>query len=231
VKRFYRETDTAEADRGWTVRLDGKPVRTPAKRPLIVPTAALAEVIAGEWASQEETVEPAAMRVNRLATTAVDLMPARRSGAVEQVVEYAETDLLCYRAVHPRALVDAQARHWDPPLDWLARTHGIRLATTTGMMPAAPDAGAVRAVAAVVAREPDWPLVGMHALTTATGSVVLALMVRARALTAAAAADAALVDERFERDQWGEEADARERERRLAADVAAAVRFLDALDA
>ncbi len=230
MKRFYRASDTAPAEWGHTVRLDGRPVQTPRRRPLILPTAALAEIVAAEWAAQAETVAPDSMPVNRLATTAVDLMPERRSGAIEQVVEYVGTDLLCYRAAHPGELAAAQARHWDPPLDWLDASHGLRLEVTTGMAPVTPADDVVRRVAMLVAGLTDWPLVGLHALTTATGSVVLALMVRARALTAAAAADAALVDERFERARWGEEADAAARERGLLADIDAAERFLHALD-
>lgn len=231
MKRVYREVATAPAEWGHTVRLDGRPVKTPRRRPLILPTAALAELVAAEWAAQSETVEPDRMPVNRLATTAIDLMPERRSGAIEQVVAYVETDLLCYRAAYPKALVEAQARHWDPPLAWIAEAYGIRLATTAAMMPLGRPDAAVRAVASVVAGLGDWPLVGVHALTTTTGSVVLALMVHARALSAAQAGDAALVDERFERQRWGEEADAVAREVRLLAEVEAAERFLHALDA
>jgi len=230
MKRVYREVATAPGDWGHTVRLDGRPVTTPRRRPLILPTPALAELVAAEWAAQGETVAPDGMRVNRLATTAIDLMPERRTGAIEQVVEYVETDLLCYRAAFPAELAAAQARHWDPPLDWLAHTHGIRLEVTAAMTPVGQPDAAVRGVAGVVAGLGDWPLVGLHALTTTTGSVVLALMVHARALSAAAAGDAALVDDRFERARWGEEADAQAREQRLLADVDAAERFLHALD-
>ncbi len=230
MKRVYREVATAPAEWGHTVRLDGRPVKTPRQRPLILPTEALAERVAAEWAAQAETVEPDSMRMNRLATTAIDLMPERRTGAIEQVVEYAETDLVCYRAAFPVELARAQARHWDPPLAWLADTHGIRLETAVSMTPLGQPHAAIRGVASVVAGLGDWPLVGLHALTTATGSVVLALMVHARALAAAAAGDAALVDERFERARWGEEADAKEREERLLAEVDAAERFLHALD-
>jgi len=230
VKRFYRHADTAPAEWGHTVRLDGRPVTTPRRRPLVMPTAALAEVVAAEWAAQAETVAPDTMPVNRLATTAVDLLPERRSGAIEQVVEYVGTDLLCYRAAFPSELVEAQRRHWDGPLAWLEAAHGIRLEVTAAMTPLAPADTAVRGVATLVAGLTDWPLVGLHALTTATGSVVLALMVHAGALTAAAAGDAALCDERFERARWGEEADAAARERRLLAEIDAAERFLRALD-
>ena len=229
MKRFYETADTAPAEWGHTVRLDGRPVKTPRRRPLILPTVRLAELVAAEWAAQGEVVEPDDMRVNRLATTAIDLMPERRSGAVEQVVAYVETDLLCYRAAFPGELAAAQARHWDPPLDWLAHTHGIRLEVTAAMTPVGQPDAAVRDVAGLVAGLGDWPLVGLHALTTATGSVVLALMVHAGALTAADAGAAALVDERFERARWGEEADALERERRLLAEVEAAERYLQAL--
>lgn len=216
---------------GFVVRLDARPVRTPSKRLLSLPTLALAEQVAGEWAAQGEEVQPATMRLNRLATTAVDLMADRRSGAVEQVADYARTDLLCYRASHPADLVALQARHWEPPLAWLEAAHGITLRRVEGLMPQPQPEAAVRALASLVAGHGDWPLVGLHAVTTATGSLVLGLMVTAGALAADAAADAALVDERYERAQWGDEADAVDREARLLADVAAAGRFLAALTA
>jgi chaperone required for assembly of F1-ATPase len=229
VKRVYAQVDTAAVAGGHQVRLDGRPLKTPRRRPLVAPTAALAEIVAGEWAAQGETVDVDGMRLSRLATTAVDLMPERRDDALAQVVDYVATDLLCYRATHPPELAALQARHWDPPLAWLAATHALRLEVTTAMTPLPPRAEAVAGVRRLLDELADWPLVGLHALTTATGSVVLALMVQAGALTGAAATEAALVDERFERARWGDEADALAREGRLIADVAAAERFLAAL--
>ncbi len=229
MKRSYASVAVAPAEGDFLVTLDGRPLRTPKRRVLSLPSEGLARLVAAEWAEQGDVVRPTAMRVSRLATTAVDLMPDRRSGAIEQVVEYARTDLLCYRASGPADLRAAQARLWDPPLAWLAATHGIALDVTCGVMPGAPCEAAVRQLAAVVGGLADWPLVGLHAATTAAGSIVLGLMVQARALSAAAAGDAALVDERYERARWGEEAEALDRERRLLADLAAAEAYLGAL--
>lgn len=230
MKRFWREATVVDVDWGHGVALDGRRVTTPRKRPLVMPGRRLAELVAAEWAAQDATIAPATMPVNRLATTAVDLMPERRAGAIQQVVEYAQTDLVCYRAGGPRELVERQALHWDPPLAWLAETRGARLRTAGGLMPVAQPEDAVRAVTALVTALGDWRLVGVHAVTTATGSVVLGLMMEAGAIDAAGAGEAALVDERFERERWGDEADALDRERRVLADVQAAHRFLRALD-
>lgn len=229
MRRFYTTADIAPTAGGHAVRLDGKPLNTSARRPLVVPTVALARTVAAEWAAQGEIVAPASMPVNRLAMTAVDLSDAQRGGAVDQVVDYVQTDLLCYRATYPPELVDAQARHWDPPLAWFAATRGVRLAVARGLVPVAQPEEAGRGVAAELRGLSNWRLVGVHALATTSGSAVLALMVAAGALAAAAAGDAALVDERFERARWGEEADALERERRLLADLDAAERYLATL--
>ncbi len=229
MKRFYSRAQAAETQDGWIVTLDDRPVRTPAKRLLRLPTRSLADAVATEWAGQGDPVVPAMMRLNRLATTAVDLMPERRSGAIEQVAAFTGTDLLCYRAAGPADLVALQARHWDPPLAWLARTHGVQLGTFEGLMPQAQDTATVRAATRVVAGLDDWQLVGLHAVTTATGSLVLGLMVTAGSLAPSDAGDAALVDEGYARCLWGDEEEALAREARLRDDVHAADRFLRAL--
>ncbi len=229
MKRFYETVDVRAERDGFAVTLDGRSVKTPAKRLLALPSAQLAELVAAEWAVQQEEIEPETMRINRLATTAVDLMPDRRSGAIEQVADYARSDLLCYRAPHPRELKALQAASWDPPLAWLETTHGIRLEVAEGVMPQDQPAAAVGALADLVAQVADWPLVGIHAVTTATGSVVLGVMLEAGALDARGAGEAALVDERYQRQLWGNETEALEREARLLADLEAAERFVRAL--
>ncbi|MFW5679702.1 MAG: ATP12 family chaperone protein [Pseudomonadota bacterium] len=230
MKRFWKTAAAAPLGEAFTVRLDDRPVRTPKRRELVVPTAALAALLAEEWQAQGETVDADGMHLNRLATSVVDLMPERRRAALEQLLDYARSDLLCYRASGPKPLLDAYERHWTPALTWLETTLGVRLRVIEGLMPEAQPETAIRALAAVLESRDDWHLVGLHALATTTGSLVLALMVEAGRLEGGAAAGAALVDEHFQRDRWGEEAEALARERRLRAEVEAAARYLRALD-
>jgi chaperone required for assembly of F1-ATPase len=231
VRRFYDEVSIGAAERGWSVLLDGKPVLTPARRGLEVPTAALAEAVAAEWAAQGSEVSVDSMRLTKLATTAVDLMPERRSDAVSEAVGYAGTDLLCYRAAAPASLALRQAEAWQPWLDWAERQYDARLVPAAGVMPAEQDERALRALRSAVERLDDWRLVGLHAAVTATGSLVLGLAVERGVLTAEEAFGTALLDELFEIEQWGEDAEQSTRHARLRADLEAAERFLRLLDA
>jgi len=231
VKRFYTEVATSRDASGVTVHLDGRPVRTPARRVLVLPSAALAEAVAEEWREQGEAMDTQVMRLTRLATTAVDLMPARRGDAVEEAAEYAATDLLCYRAASPASLVRRQADAWQPWLDWAERQYDARLVPVSGVMPATQSQTALRALRAAVERLDSWRLVGLHAATTLTGSLVLGLAIEHGALTGQAAFDVAMLDEQFQISQWGEDAEQATRHARRRADLAAAGRYLELLQA
>ena len=230
MKRFYRDVTTAGGAGGWSVLLDGKPVRTPARRALEVPTEALAEAIAAEWAAQGDAVEPDTMRLTRLATTAVDLMPQRRGDAVAEAAGYGGTDLLCYRAVAPASLASRQSEAWQPWLDWAERQYDARLVPAAGVMPASQEAVALNALQAAVERLDDWRLVGLHAAVTVSGSLVLGLAIERGALGAGEAFSAALLDELYEIEQWGEDAEQSARHARLRSDLEAAERFLRLLE-
>lgn len=231
MKRFYEDVATSRDPSGFAVQLDGRPVRTPARRVLLLPSAELAEAVAEEWRQQGETMDTQVMRLTRLATTAVDLMPARRGDAVEEAAEYAATDLLCYRAANPGSLVRRQADAWQPWLDWAERQYDAKLVAVSGVMPATQSPIALRALEAAVERLDDWRLVGLHAATTLTGSLVLGLAVERGALTAQAAFDVAMLDEQFQINQWGEDAEQAARHARRRADLVAAGRFLELLQA
>jgi chaperone required for assembly of F1-ATPase len=226
LRRFYTEVTTGPDPDGHAVLLDRKPVRTPARHVLAVPTEPLAAAVAEEWRGQGETVDAGSMRLTRLATTVVDLMPARRADAVAEAAGYAGTDLLCYRAAGPASLVASQGAAWQPWLDWAERQHDARLVPASGVMPVAQPEAAVRSLRAAVERLDDWRLVGLHAATTLTGSLVLGLAVERGALGAEAAFNAALLDELFEIEQWGEDPEQVRRHTRIRADLAAAERFL-----
>ena len=229
MRRFYRDVATSAEGDGFVVLLDGKLVRTPARRPLILPNSRLADAAAAEWAAQQDTVDPNAMRLTKLATTVLDLMPARREDAVAEAAGYAGTDLLCYRAAAPAALAARQDRTWQPWLDWAERQYDARLVPAAGVMPAAQDPTALRALRHAVERLDDWRLVGLHAAVTTTGSLVLGLAIEQGVLAAEDAFAAALLDELFEIEQWGEDAEQSARHARLRADLNAAERFLDLL--
>ena len=229
MKRFYATAAIGRDDGGYTVLLDRRPVRTPARALLVVPSEALAGAVAAEWAAQPEQIDTRVMRLTRLATTVLDLMPARRGDAIEEVSRYGGTDLLCYRAASPASLVARQTAAWQPWLDWAERRFDAKLRPVVGVMPTSQDDLALRALRAAVNRLDDWRLVGLHAVTTATGSLVLGLAMERAELAAARAFEVALLDELYEIEQWGEDAEQSARHARLRADLLAAQCFLELL--
>lgn len=229
MRRFYRKVEIAAEGAAHCVLLDGRPLRTPAKLTLALPSAALAEALALEWQAQSEVIRPHEMPLTRLATTARDRMPRLRRAAIEEAVGYARTDLLCYRAAHPIDLVERQRDGWQPLLDWAAEVYGARLALTTTLTPAVQPDAAVARLRAAVEGLGDWPLVGVHALTTALGSLVLGLAVAERRLDAGQALAASLLDELYEIERWGKDAETEQRHDALRRDVDAAARFLERL--
>jgi chaperone required for assembly of F1-ATPase len=229
MRRFYEEVTTRADASGAIVLLDGRVLRTPARAVLLCPSAALAEAVAAEWAGQGETVAPAAMRLTRLATTAVDLMPARRADAVAEAAGFAAHDLLCYRAAGPPGLVARQDAAWQPWLAWALARYDAWLDVARTLDPIAQPERSLAALRAAVAALDDWRLTGLHAITTATGSLVLALAVEQGALDAAGAFDAALLDELAAIERWGIEEGQARRHAALRADLDAAAVFLRAL--
>ena len=227
MKRFYKEVSVARTDAGHEVRLDGRPLRTPAKAPLVLPQAGLMQVIAEEWDAQREDIKPADMPVTQLASTAIDRIPVQRAEIVRAVAAYAETDLLCYRADHPAELAERQKRVWQPLLDWAAVRYGAQLEVHTGIMPKPQPAEACALLARVVEGLDDMMLAGLQNATSALGSLVLALALMEGRVSAEEAYAAAQLDETFQIEQWGEDAEATARRAALKADILATRRFLD----
>ena len=224
-KRFYKNAEAVEADGGHGIALDGKPVRTPAGRPLAVSSAALANAVAEEWAAQGETVDRDTMPLTRLVCTALDLVPERRADIVAEVAAYAETDLVCYRTDEPPALARRQVAAWEPLVAWAAERYGARLAVTSAITPIAQAPEALEALRNAVAGEDDFTLAGLSLVTRSFGSLVIALAMRLGRLDAEAAADASLVDERYQLERWGEDAELAARCARVARDAADAERL------
>ncbi len=226
MKRVYARADSRAEGDGFAVTLDDRVARTPGGHALILPTAALAAALAAEWEAQGETIERAAMPLNALAASVLDVLRRDRAPTLREIAGYGETDLVCHRAARPEALVARQAAAWDPLLDWLAAETGARLAVAPGVLPIAQPPEALAALRARIEAFDDFALAALHAMTTACGSLVIALALAAGRLDARAAFAASRVDEDFQAESWGEDADGRARADRLAAEIAAAARFL-----
>jgi len=230
MKRLYTTAQSRPVGGGWGVALDGRPLRTPAKNELALPKEALAAAIAEEWEAQREEIRPATMPLTRLAATAIDRTREQRDLVVAETANYADTDLVCYRADHPPALMARQHAVWQPLIDWAAHRYGAALAVTSGILPARQPPATLKAFAAIVAGEDEFRLTALHTLTATCGSLVIALAIFDGRLDAASAFAASQLDETFQIEAWGEDADAAARRQALAADIAAAARFLKLLD-
>ena len=212
MKRFYAEVTLAAGPDGHALLLDGRPVRTPGGRPLTAPDARLGAAAAAEWRVQGERIDPATMPVTRFLNSLVDRVCGREAAVVEEILAYGPTDLLCYRAEGPESLVRREAETRDPPLAWIARTHGVHLATATGIRPRPQDKAVLDALRRAVERHDACHLIALHDATRLAGSVVLGLALVERALDRAAFWRAAMLEEERQREQWGEDPEA---ERRL----------------
>jgi chaperone required for assembly of F1-ATPase len=229
MKRVYKTAEPRAVAGGWGVALDGRSLRTPAKRALLVPSAALAGEIAAEWDAQGPDIRPETMPLTRLAATAIDRTAEKRAEIAGEIAGYAGTDLVCYRAEHPPALAARQEAVWQPLLDWAAGRYDAGLAVTAGIVPLAQSPASLKSYAAVVAALDDFRLTALQAATAACGSLVIALALYEGRLDADAAFAASQLDETFQIEAWGEDAEAAARRETLAADIAAAARFLELL--
>jgi chaperone required for assembly of F1-ATPase len=226
MKRVYKEVTSRPAAAGWGVALDGRPMRTPGRNELVVPSEKLAEAIAAEWDAQQDEIRPASMPLTRLVATAIDRTAAQRDLVIDEIAGYAGTDLVCYRADRPPTLVARQQEVWQPLLDWATLRYDAALAVTCGVIPTPQPPPTLKAFAAAVAAQDDFRLTALHALTTACGSLVIGLAVMERWIDAAEAFAASQLDETFQIEEWGEDAEATARREALAADIAAVARFL-----
>jgi chaperone required for assembly of F1-ATPase len=212
-RRFYKEVSIAGVEGGHTLLLDGKPVRTPAKDRLVLPGAELAELVASEWRAQAEVINPGDMPLTRLANSAIDGVARRLAETSAEVAKFAETDLVCYRAGEPDALVAAQAAAWDPVLDFAREELGARFVCGQGVVyveqPQAARVAVAQAVEAI-AQGPSGALklAALSVETTLMGSVLLALAVARGHFTPEAAWSAAHVDEDFQARFWGADSEA-----------------------
>lgn len=225
-KRFYKDVTVAELNGEFAVLLDGRRIKSPRKHEFKLPARALADAIAGEWAAQVETIDPAKMPLTTLTFTAIDAVAGQEEAVAAEIVKYAGSDLLCYRAEAPAELVSKQASHWDPVLRWSETTLGARFVVATGLMPIEQPQAASQALARAIAGLPALKLAALHVLTTLMGSALLAIAVQRGRLSLDDAWAAAHVDEDWQVSLWGEDVEASTRRAHRLSEARAAAQVL-----
>ena len=229
ARRFYASAAVGEDAKGFAVLLDGRRAKTPAHQGLVAPTRALAEALAVEWANQYEFVDPAQMPLTRLSNSIIDGVAKALAPVAAEVAAYLDSDLLCYRADAPQGLVARQAAHWDPIIAWAREVVGAPFTVSQGVMFVVQPEEARRHARAAIPEDP-WRLGAVHAITTLTGSALLALAVLRRRLGADEAWRAAHVDEDWNMQLWGRDQVALERRAFRFAEMQAAATLLERLE-
>ena len=229
MKRFYKTVSVTDSGDSFAVRLDERQILTPARTPLVVPTAQLARAIAAEWDSQGDVVDATTMGLTRLANGALDRVTTARAEVLDQILGYIDTDLVCYRAERPVDLAAAQAAAWDPFVTWAERCFVIRLHLTRALLPLTQPASVHRALRAAVQAREAMALAGLAAAALASGSLIIGLTVAAGEVDADRVWQAMRVDETWQASQWGRDGEAARHDEALRREVTDAVRFLGLL--
>lgn len=207
-KRFWKETSVIEVDDGFSIALDGRRVKTPAKAALVVPSRGMAEAIAAEWDAQDEKIDPNTMPWTRSANAAIDKVAHQHAEVADMLADYGDSDLLCYRADNPRELVARQAEEWDPALDWGATALGVRLEPRTGILHAPQDPeGQARLREQVHALNP-FQLAAFHDLVSLSGSLILGFAAAQDWCPAEEIWIISRLDDRWQEEQWGQDEEA-----------------------
>lgn len=203
AKRFWKEATVETADGGFTVHLDARPVRTPLKSALIVPTARLAQEIAAEWDAQEGIIDPLSMPHTRSANSAIDKVAPQHDAVAQMLADYGDSDLLCYRAPAPTELIARQAEHWDPLLDWAETRLGARLHTATGVIHVPQDPKTLARLSGRVHGLDAFALTGFHDLVSLSGSLILGFAAMLDHRPVDEIWKLSRVDEDWQSEQWG----------------------------
>lgn len=226
AKVFWSEVATRQDDGGWSVLLDGRILKTPAKAPLALPTAALADLVAEEWRAQKDHIDPTTMPATRMANSAVDKVMHQHQAVADHLAAYAETDLLCHRADSPEALVQRQTKSWDPLLNWAKETYGAQLFAGVGVMPVEQNAESLDRLRSAVRGFDAFGLAALSDLVSLSGSLIIGLAVSRSELIPEHAWELSRIDEQFQLEQWGEDEEAAAVAARKRADFLLAHRFL-----
>jgi chaperone required for assembly of F1-ATPase len=226
MKRFYKEVSVAHGVNGFAVLLDGKPVKTPGRRALALPTQKLAEAIAVEWQSQGGEIIAITMPLLRLANTVIDGVAINPGDVVSAILRFGENDLLCYRAHQPPELVKRQAEGWDPPLDWVRQRHGAHMTVAEGFAHVDQSLDALGALRQALEEYDPFSRAALHVVASITGSTVLALAVAESFIPGAHAFQLSRIDETYQAEKWGEDAEAQKRAALLAHEMDKAVELI-----
>jgi chaperone required for assembly of F1-ATPase len=228
-RRFYKSVSTGPADGGFAILLDGRTPKTPGGARLVLPNPALAALVAEEWEAQAEFILPDEMGATRLANTVIDRIGAVRDEVAQEVARFAGSDMLCYFADYPTALVEEETLRWGPVLDWARQSLGVTLRRSVGVAHREQDPAELAKVEALALELDDFGLAGLAHLTGLLSSAILALAVQKDQLTALEAFELSRLDEAFQARQWGEDEEAAARTARLRAETALIGRWFDAL--
>lgn len=229
-KRFYKDVTAEPAEGGgWLIALDGRSVKTPARALLRLPTEALAEEIAEEWAGQKTHIDLMGMHLTRLANVAIDRTPEMREEMAGEVVRYCETDLICHIAEEPYELVLLEEARWSPVRDWAAETLGVILVTTEGITASPQPDASLEAARAYALSLDDFRLTALVYGCGLFGSALLAMAVAEGAITAETGFSLSRLDEDWQADRWGEDEEARAAADARGEEAEALGRWLDAL--
>ena len=235
MKRFYKEASAGaspDPDRpGFAVLLDGRPIKTPCKTTVVVESAGLAEAIAGEWAAQAEEIVPQSMPLTAMACTALDIVAPRRQESVDEVAEFGEYDLICYRAEQPPELVDRQRDVWQPLVTWAAQCFDAPLVVTQGIQPVTQPAETLAALTRAVAAHEDLRLAALGLAVKASGSLVIGLALSHGRLGAETAFRAAELDASYQIELWGEDPEDQRRRAGILAELLAAEKLFQLVEA
>ncbi|MBO9410736.1 MULTISPECIES: ATP12 family protein [unclassified Ruegeria] len=207
-KRFWTQSAVIEAEGGFTVELDGRRVKTPAKAGLIVPTQTMAQEIAAEWDAQEKEVDPTTMPFTRSANAAIDKVQHQHAEVADMLADYGDSDLLCYRATHPQELQQRQAEQWDPALDWAAETLAARLVPVAGVLHRPQDTSTLQSLRQRVHDFNDFQLAAFHDLVSLSGSLILGFAVSANWRAVEDIWEVSRLDELWQIEQWGHDDEA-----------------------
>jgi chaperone required for assembly of F1-ATPase len=226
-KRFWKVTAVDSTEDGFSVTLDGRGIRTPAKAPLRLPTRALAEAVAAEWDAQEDKIDPGVMPMTRMANSAVDKVAAQHGEVADILAAYGESDLLCYRAEGPAELIARQAAAWDPLLDWAARELQAPLNTGSGVMFIEQPPASLAALSRRVHAQTNWQLAGFHDLVALTGSLIMGFAALDTRWARSDLWSWSRLDEEWQAEQWGSDEEAAEVAALKAQSFADAAKFYD----
>jgi chaperone required for assembly of F1-ATPase len=226
MKRFYKDVSVAAQDGGFAVLLDGRSVKTPRGNGLILPTEKLATAVAAEWQGQGEEIVATSMPLLRLANTVIDGVAANRDEVIGAVLRFGENDLICYRAHQPPELLARQAAGWDPLLDWVAQKHGARMQVAEGLTHVDQPPESLTALRHALGNYDAFTLGALHVIASITGSTVLALAVADGFLSGAQAFQLSRIDETYQAEKWGEDAEAAKRAAALAHELDKAVELI-----